>query len=464
MVFSSLEFLFLFLPVMLLAYFSVPWRLKNIVLLLGSLFFYAWGEPVYVLLMLFSITINYFLALVIDRSPGTAKAKAAIVTSIATSLLLLGYFKYAGFVVGIINDVFGTDITDPHLPLPIGISFYTFQVLSYTIDVYRGRVPAQHNFIALAMYISLFPQLIAGPIVRYKDIVADLTGRSHSLALFSEGAQRFVVGLAKKVLIANGIGQLWEAAIATSEPSVALAWLGIVAFTFQIYFDFSGYSDMAIGLGRMVGFRFPENFDYPYISQTVTEFWRRWHISLGQWFRDYVYIPLGGNRVSYAKWVRNVFVVWFLTGLWHGAAWSFALWGVYFGVLLWMERSFLATVLARLPRPLRHIYVLLIIMISWTLFQLDTPGQILGYLGDMFGLSGVPLGNAEAAYLFRSNLVLLFVATIGSMPILRNLNRRIGTKPVVQRAALPVAHGFLLVASYAYLVDSSFNPFLYFRF
>jgi alginate O-acetyltransferase complex protein AlgI len=464
MVFSSLEFLFLFLPAMLAVYFAAPARLKNLLLLLGSLFFYAWGEPVYVLLMIVSITINYFLAVAIEATRGTSKSLIAVVTSVVLSLLFLGFFKYADFAVGTLNGLLGADLPSPDLPLPIGISFYTFQILSYTVDVYRGNVEAQRDFVTLAMYISLFPQLIAGPIVRYRTIVPDLKHRTHSLELFSEGVQRFSVGLAKKVIIANNIGLLWRSALETSEPSVALAWLGVIGFAFQIYFDFSGYSDMAIGLGRMFGFRFPENFDYPYVSQTVTEFWRRWHISLGQWFRDYVYIPLGGNRVSYVKWIRNIFIVWVLTGLWHGAAWNFAIWGLYFGVLLYLERTFLARLLQRGPRFLRHVYVLLAVLVSWTIFELDTADRIFRYLGDMFALSDIPLVNAEASYLLRSNLVLLLIAALGSVPLLKVLRERYADRRFVRVAAAPVLNTLLLFVSYAYLIDSTFNPFLYFRF
>jgi len=310
MVFSSLEFLFRFLPVILLLYFVAPRRLKNPILLAGSLFFYAWGEPVFIVLMVLSSVVNYFLAIAIDRYRDTDKSRAALIASIVVSLGLLGFFKYADFLIDSVNSVFGSDIGALDLPLPIGISFYTFQVLSYTIDVYRKNVPVQRNLISLSMYIALFPQLIAGPIVRYRSVAEDINDRTHSVEMFSEGVHRFTMGLAKKVLIANNIGLLWESAIATSEPSVMLAWLGIVAFSFQIYFDFSGYSDMAIGLGRMLGFRYGENFNFPYVAQSVTEFWRRWHISLGQWFRDYLYIPLGGNRGSKLMWVRNIFIVW----------------------------------------------------------------------------------------------------------------------------------------------------------
>jgi len=464
MVFSSLEFLFFFLPTILVAYFVAPTRFRNPVLLAGSLFFYAWGEPVYIVLMLVSITVNYGLALVIDAHRGRRRARLALLASVVVSLGLLGYFKYAGLLVSTVNSLLGIDLAAPDLALPIGISFYTFQILSYTIDVSRGNVPAQRRWVTLAMYISLFPQLIAGPIVRYKTIVGQLASRTHSLELFAEGVGRFTIGLAKKVLIANNIGLLWQAAQETSEPSVALAWLGIVAFTLQIYFDFSGYSDMAIGLGRMFGFTFPENFDHPYVSRTVTEFWRRWHMSLGQWFRDYVYIPLGGSRVPYWTWVRNVLVVWFLTGLWHGASWNFAIWGVYFGVLMILEKAFLRAFLERLPRVFSHAYLILAVMLSWTFFELTTADQILDYLGTMFGLSGAPFSNAEAVFLFQENLVLIVFGIVAATPVMAFLSRRAPQTRLVRVALVPAAQGALLLLSYAYLVDSSFNPFLYFRF
>lgn len=464
MVFSSLEFLFRFLPAVLVLYFIVPRRFKNPLLLVGSLFFYAWGEPVYVLLMVASCTINYFLAIAIDKFRGTRKSGVALAVSIAVSLLILGFFKYADFAVNSFNNLLGTDVGTLDLPLPIGISFYTFQVLSYTIDVYRNNVNVQKNFIALSTYIALFPQLIAGPIIRYKTIAPDLLQRTHSLELFSQGVHRFVIGFAKKVIIANNIGLLWTAAVTTSEPSVMLAWLGLIGFTFQIYFDFSGYSDMAIGLGRMLGFRYQENFNFPYIAQSVTEFWRRWHMSLGQWFRDYLYIPLGGSRVSFLKWIRNVFIVWLLTGLWHGASWNFAIWGLYFGLLLLLERLFLNKLLERLPRPFRHIYLLVLVMVGWTIFQLETPGEIFGYLADMFALGSIELVNFEAWYLFRTNLVLLLVATAWAVPLFKILYERFADRTGARTVAMPVYYASLLLVSSAYLIDSSFNPFLYFRF
>ena len=464
MVFSSLEFLLRFLPAVLLLYFVAPRRLKNPLLLVGSLFFYAWGEPIYVVLMVASCTVNYFLAIAIDHYRGSRKSAAALVASVAVGLLLLGFFKYADFLVNSVNSLFGTAIGTLDLSLPIGISFYTFQILSYTVDVYRGEVAVQRNFVALSTYVTLFPQLIAGPIVRYRTIASDILHRNHSLELFSSGVHRFVIGLAKKVLIANNIGLLWESARATTEPSVTLAWLGIIAFAFQIFFDFSGYSDMAIGLGRMLGFRYPENFNFPYVAQSITEFWRRWHISLGRWFRDYLYIPLGGNRVSRWKWVRNIFIVWFLTGLWHGASWNFAIWGLYFGGLLLLERVFLGDLLARLPRPFRHIYTLFLVLIGWTIFQLGTPDQVFGYWADMFALSGIDLINAEAQYLLKSNAVLLSVAVIGSVPLFKFLYERVVERRGIRAVAMPALYAGLLLVSFAYLVDSSFNPFLYFRF
>lgn len=464
MVFSSLEFLFRFLPIVLLLYFVVPRRFKNVLLLAASLFFYAWGEPIYVALMVISSATNFGLALAIDRYRGSKQANWAIGSSVVFSIGLLGFFKYADFLIGSLNDVVGTNFGLLDIPLPIGISFYTFQILSYTIDVYRGKVAVQRNFVALATYIALFPQLIAGPIVRYSAIAKELTHRTHSTEMFVDGVHRFVIGLAKKVLIANNIGLLWEASVASSEPTVMLAWLGIVAFAFQIFFDFSGYSDMAIGLGRMLGFKYAENFNYPYIAQSVTEFWRRWHISLGQWFRDYVYIPLGGNRGSKLLWVRNVFIVWALTGLWHGASWNFVLWGLYFGVILMLERLLIGSMLLRIPVALRHVYTLLLILVSWVIFQVGVPSDIFEYLGNMFGLNGIEFTSAEVRYLFSNNWVLLILAVLGSVPLVRLVSERFAGRFTVRAVGLPVYYATILVTSTAFLIDSSFNPFLYFRF
>lgn len=464
MVFSSLEFLFRFLPFALLLYYISPRKLKNSLLLIVSLFFYAWGEPVYVLLMIFSCVANYALAIPIDKYRGTAKSKIALISSIVVSLSLLGFFKYADFFIGNINNIFGTSISLLYLPLPIGISFYTFQILSYTIDVYRNNTPVQKNLIALSTYITLFPQLIAGPIVRYNTIVQDLTGRKHSLALFTEGVHRFVIGLGKKVFIANNVALIWELSKTTASPSVLLSWLGIIGFSFQIYFDFSGYSDMAIGLGRMLGFRYQENFNFPYISKSITEFWRRWHMSLSQWFRDYVYIPLGGSRVSMPRWVLNILVVWSLTGFWHGASWNFMFWGFYFGVLLLAERFFLGKLLERLPGAVGHIYTLLIVLISWVIFELGSPAEIFHYLGNMFAVNGIDIINFESMYILKSNLVLLIIAGIGAVPLFKNSYERYSNIVFVRAVIMPVFYVIVLTISIAYLIDSSFNPFLYFRF
>ena len=464
MVFSSLEFLLRFLPAVLLVYWCLPRRLKNPFLLVASLFFYAWGEPVYVALMIASCVVNYALGLAIDRYRGTTTATAALVASIVANLLALGFWKYADFLVETANKVFRLGIGHLGLPLPIGISFYTFQAVSYVVDVYRGRAPVQRNPVTLATYITLFPQLVAGPIVRYPSIAEELDLRTHSLDLFAQGVHRFVLGLGKKVLIADNVGAIWTSATATAAPSVLGSWLGIVAYALQIYFDFSGYSDMAIGLGRMLGFHLPENFDFPYTSQSVTEFWRRWHMSLGQWFRDYLYIPLGGNRVQQVKWVRNVLVVWFLTGLWHGASWNFGLWGLYFGVLLMAEKLFLGVLLERLPRVLRHAYALLIVLIGWVMFELGSVPEILGYLGDMFALNGIALYNAESLYALRSNLVLLLIAMIAAVPLAKSVYEKVSGAALVRAVVMPAFYVLVLVVSIAYVVDSSFSPFLYFRF
>jgi alginate O-acetyltransferase complex protein AlgI len=469
MVFSSLEFLLRFLPAVLLLYFVVPGRFKNLFLLIASLFFYAWGEPVYVALMIVSCLVNYLLGIAVDRSRGTPTAKAALIVSIVTNLLALGFFKYADFLIETINQLFGLHIGFWGLPLPIGISFYTFQALSYTVDVYRGRAPVLKNLVTLAAYFSQFPRLLAGPIVRYPSIAQELDHRTHSLDLFAQGVHRFVLGLGKKVLIADNVGVIWAAAAATANPSVLGRWLGIVAFALQIYFDFSGYSDMAIGLGRMFGFHFPENFNFPYISQSITEFWRRWHMSLGQWFQAYFFNPLTRALRSCPLPSWMIILIgqvgtMVLIGLWHGANWNFCLWGLYFGIVLVVEKLFLGRLLERLPRILRHAYALLIVLIGWVIFELDSVPAILGYLGDMFALSGIDLYNPESLYLLRSNLVLLLIATIGALPLAKNVYERVSGLVLVRIVAMPAFYALVLVASIAYVVDSSFRPFLYFRF
>ena len=461
MVFSSLLFLFLFLPAVLTLYYCSPRRIRNLILFVTSLFFYAWGEPVYIVIMLVSTLTDYFFGLLLDKpSLSAAKRKGVVALSVVVNLTLLSYFKYADFLIGNINALFGTDIPLTDLPLPIGISFYTFQSMSYIIDVYRGTAKAQRNWIDFGAYVSLFPQLVAGPIVKYSTIAEQLNHRTESIELFAEGIRRFTIGLAKKVLLANNIGLLW-ATISSSNPEslpMLTAWLGIIAFAFQIYFDFSGYSDMAIGLGLMFGFRFNENFNKPYTSQSITEFWRRWHISLGSWFREYVYIPLGGNRHGLLKQARNILIVWLLTGFWHGASWNFILWGLYFGVILMIEKWWGLKLLAALPRWVRHVYAIILILVGWVLFAFETPALIVSYLSAMAGFNDQPLWNAETGYFFYTNAVLLVVLVIASLP----------KKQWTRANELSLFHllwyGFLFFLAVAYLVDATFNPFLYFRF
>ena len=457
MVFSNLIFLYLFLPVCLIAYFFCPGiRAKNAVLILFSLIFYAWGEPVYLLLMIASAAVNWYFGLLIERR----RKKIFLILALVLDLGCLAVFKYAGFFVENLNAVFGASIPVPQIALPIGISFYTFQALSYTVDVWRGDVPAQRSFAKLLLYISLFPQLIAGPIVRYKDVASQLGTRCLSSEQFSSGVQRFAIGLGKKVLLANNIGALWDIYAAAPELSFAGAWLGALAFSLQLYFDFSGYSDMAIGLGRMLGFEFLENFNYPYISKSVTEFWRRWHMSLGTWFRDYLYIPLGGNRRGLPRQILNILIVWALTGLWHGANWTFLLWGLYYAVFLILEKVFLLKKLEKVP-VLAHIYALLVAVVGWMLFQLNSVGEVVHYWGAMFGASGAAATAADAFYA-RSYAVILFVAAIAATPVPKKLFQRIPQR--VQNVLTPVLVALSLVISTAYLVDATYNPFLYFRF
>lgn len=466
MLFSSIPFLYYFLPCVLILYFCAPKKLKNAVLLLSSLVFYAWGEPVYVLLMLFSITTAYVLGLLIEKFHGKALRKLFLSVSVVTSLGLLAYFKYADFFIANFNAVFGLSVPLLRIALPIGISFYTFQLLSYTIDVYRGHVAAQRNFITLAAYIALFPQLIAGPIVRYTDVAAQLTNRAHRFDKLALGIRRFIFGLAKKILIANALGELCEIFRASNDKSVLFYWLYAIAFTLHIYFDFSGYSDMAIGLGKIFGFDFMENFRHPYISSSITEFWRRWHISLGSWFRDYVYIPLGGNRVSKARWLRNIFIVWLLTGFWHGAAWNFIVWGLFFAVLLAVEKLWLHKALQK-TRIIKHIYVLLLVIISFVIFNAVDMRQALSDLRAMFGVGKLPFFSAEWFYYLRSYGVILLLAVVGATPLPQKLVSLIRTRKVGEAAlnlAEPIVLAVLLLIMTAFLVDGSFNPFLYFRF
>ena len=465
MLFSSIPFLYYFLPLVLAVYFLTPARFRNAVLLLASLIFYAWGEPKYVLLMLASILSGYGFGLLQERYRGQKGAKLFCGLSVAVSLSFLLYFKYADFFLENFNAATGLGVPLLRIALPIGISFYTFQIISYTVDVYRGE-PAQKNLIHLAAYVAMFPQIIAGPIVRYSDIAQQLEHRSHSTALAAEGVRRFLIGLGKKILIANQLGELCSVFRASDEKSVLFYWLYAVAFALHIYFDFSGYSDMAIGLGKVFGFHFLENFNYPYISASITEFWRRWHMSLGTWFRDYVYIPLGGNRVGRARQLLNILVVWMLTGFWHGAAWNFVVWGLMFAVLLIMEKLWLLKPLSKC-RPLAHLYVVFFVVISFVIFNAENMGQALSDIGGLFGAGGIPLVSAEAVYCLRSFALVLILAVLGATPLLRNGLVRLSQYPTagkVLNALEPFTLFVLLLVMTGYLVDGSFNPFLYFRF
>lgn len=466
MVFSSLVFLFVFLPLTLLLYFSVPRRLRNTILLIVSLIFYAWGEPIYIILMLFSTVTDFVHGLLVERYRNQPKkAKLVVLSSITINLGLLVFFKYSTFLLTNINLLFHTNFYIPQMSLPIGISFYTFQTMSYTIDVFRQEAKAKKNMIDLGAYVTMFPQLIAGPIVRYQTIANQLDHRVESEDLFAKGIWRFTIGLGKKVLLANNIGLLWNQIQLTemSDLSIVMAWLGLVAFGFQIYFDFSGYSDMAIGLGYLFGFELLENFNYPYISQSITEFWRRWHISLGSWFRDYVYIPLGGNRKGKKRMYLNLFIVWMLTGLWHGASWNFVLWGLYFGILIIIEKAFLLFWLSRAPRWMRHVYTIILLLIGWGLFAFEDFHQLINYFTVLFGLRNATWVNQETLYYLSQNIILFVLLTIASTPMIRLIGQKLFNSPygsVIKAFIVPMICLLILIASTAYLVDSSYNPFL----
>ncbi len=461
MVFSSLTFLFYFLPAALILYTLTPKKLKNFTLLVISLIFYAWGEPRYVVIMLASVTAGYIFALLCEKARSCVMRRVWLGCAVVVTLGFLIYFKYADFFIENFAAVTGLSIPLLGVTLPIGISFYTFQILSYVIDVYRGT-PAQKNPISLAAYISLFPQLIAGPIVRYSDIAEQMHERSHSFEKTAEGIRRFVLGLSKKVLIANTLGELCSVYVASGEKSVLFAWLYAIAYALQIYFDFSGYSDMAIGLGKMLGFDFLENFNYPYISKSITEFWRRWHISLGTWFRDYVYIPLGGNRVGRIKHLRNIIIVWLLTGFWHGAEWNFILWGALFAVLLVSEKLYLGKYLAK-TKIICRVYVLFFILISFVIFASPNVAAISGHLSAMFGASGLPASTAEFVYYIKSYGITLALAIIGATPMPARIVGKIRDSKIMW-VLEPAILLLLLAICAAYLIDGSFNPFLYFRF
>lgn len=470
MVFSSVIFLFRFFPLFFVCYYAAPKRMKNFILFLGSLFFYAWGEPVYVLLMLFSTMVDYTHGRMLERFRGRKAARAILLSSVLINLSVLCFFKYVDFLIGTINSLTGSSLPQMGLPLPIGISFYTFQTMSYTIDVYRGEAKVQKNLLDFGVYVTMFPQLIAGPIVKYREVEERLHDRQVSLQAISAGLKRFCVGMAKKVLLANQMGELWVlvSGMDSSRISLATAWMGVAAFAFQIYFDFSGYSDMAIGLGEMLGFHFPENFNYPYISASVTEFWRRWHISLGSWFREYVYIPLGGNRKGLPRQLCNILIVWMLTGIWHGAGWNFLLWGLWFALALMLEKLFLGRLLAWLPKAVGIVYTLLVVLVGWVLFAIETLSGIAGYLGAMAGATGVVL-DRQALYLGRQFFVLFLFSLVASVPFPHMFSRALeksktGLGIALYRFGEKLIPAALLLVSIAGIVEASYNPFLYFRF
>ncbi len=471
MVFSSIPFLFRFLPIFMMLYFAAPRRMKNIILFLGSLVFYAWGEPVYVLLMLFSTLSDYLHGRLIGSCRSRNAARGLLISSVVVNLGILGFFKYSDFLIGSINQLLGSSIPLLELPLPIGISFYTFQTMSYTIDCYRGEAKVQKNILDFGVYVTMFPQLIAGPIVKYRDVQDQLHERRPDITAISRGSCRFVVGLAKKVLLANNLGLLWTEISGRSPETVTVlgAWLGVFAYAFQIYFDFSGYSDMAIGLGSILGFNFPENFNYPYIAASITDFWRRWHISLSSWFREYVYIPLGGNRKGVPRQLINILIVWMLTGIWHGAGWNFLLWGLWFALWLILEKLVLGKILKALPLVAGRLYTWMIVLVGWVFFAIESGRGAFNYLLVMFGQTEAGLYNDVTMFTLLEYRVLLIAAAVASTPLAHRIVERLysfGSSGVVvcRRVLEKVVPALLLLASIAYIVEASYNPFLYFRF
>ena len=467
MVFSSISFLYYFLPLALVCYFLTPVKYRNLMLFFVSLAFYFYGEPRYVLLMLATILSSYINGQLIEKYRGTKYQKIGLILDIIISLGLLGFFKYSNFIIENINNLTKADLALFKVVLPVGISFYTFQTLSYSIDVYRGAIKAQKNFITLGTYVVLFPQLVAGPIVRYSEIEQELIQRNSSYHDIALGFRRFILGLTKKVIIANNLGLLGQIFITSTAPTVLFYWLSTLSYMLQIYFDFSGYSDMAIGLGRIFGFTFPENFNYPYVAKSITDFWRRWHMTLSFWFKDYLYIPLGGSRTTKFKYYRNLLIVWFLTGLWHGAAWNFIVWGFYFGGILIIEKLGLLQLLKKVPTALQHLYTLMIVYFSWLIFNATSLAEMVYSFKALFGLTALPLINQETWYYLTSYGLIIIIAVLGATPLLRNLIQKVkqqekGLKLI--NALEPLILTGLLVAATAYLIDSSFNPFIYFRF
>ena len=465
MLFTSISFLYYFLPALIIIYFITPKKYKNIILLIASLLFYFYGEPKYVFLMILEIIIAYIGAILIDKYKNQSKNILIITLFIHVFLLII--FKYTDFIIQTINDISNANIKLLNIALPIGISFYTFQIISYIIDVYSGKVKVQRNIIKLATYVSLFPQLVAGPIVRYQTVEKELDNRVHSFNNFADGIRRFSVGLAKKVLIANALGELCSKASAISEETVVFFWIFGISYMLQLYFDFSAYSDMAIGLGRIFGFHFPENFNYPYISKSITEFWRRWHISLSTWFKDYVYIPLGGNRVSRYKQIRNILIVWLLTGIWHGANWTFLIWGLLFGIILIIEKIFLNKFMEKLPSFIRRIYVLFIVMILFIIFSSDNMSVALSNIKGLFGMNGEAFINDYTLHYLKSYLPVLIIALFGTTPFIKILIDKLRKNKYVNNIINilePILIVVILVVVTSYLIDNSYNPFLYFRF
>lgn len=468
MVFSSVVFLYIFLPIMLLVYFIVPKKFKNAVMIIASLIFFAWGEIRYIFIMLILAVMDYFCGKKIDKYFDNKKKKRLYLgIDVGVNLLILFFFKYADFIISNINLITGFNIPLLNIPLPIGVSFNTFQSLSYIIDVYRGTVKCEKSFYNYLTYTTLFPQIIAGPIVRYETVDEELVDKKISMNNFTKGMKRFIIGLGKKVLIANNVGKLWSIIESGSyiTLSPALAWLGLVAFALQIYFDFSGYSDMAIGLANIFGMNFDENFNYPHISKSITEFWRRWHITLSSWFKDYIYIPLGGNRKGLAKQIRNILIVWFLTGAWHGASWNFILWGLYFGVILILEKMFLLKFLEKIPAIFRHIYTIFLVLISWLIFAFEDLGKIGEYFKALFNFNYSYSYNSEGIYYLKNYAIIIIIGIILSTPIITKLLKKMETKnkllPSLITSFIYIA---IFIFSTSYLVSDSFNPFLYFRF
>ena len=467
MLFSSIPFLYYFLPLVLITYFAAPKKLKNSVLFVFSLVFYAWGEPIYVFLMAASITLAWAFGLLMEKAKTQKAKKAFMIISVIISFSFLCYFKYADFFISNFNAATGLSIPLLRLALPVGISFYTFQIASYTIDVYRGDAKAKRNIIDFGTYVVLFPQLIAGPIVRYVDIAEQLENRTHTLEKTAYGIQRFCIGLGKKVLFANAFGELCAIFRESDEKTVLFYWMYAFAFMLQIYFDFSGYSDMAIGLGRIFGFTFLENFDFPYISKSITEFWRRWHMSLGTWFRDYVYIPMGGNRVSKPRFVFNILTVWFLTGFWHGADWQFMAWGVFYGVLLLIEKFWIKKYLDKMPNVLNHIYVLFFTAIGFVIFNSVSMAGAIEDLMGMFGMLKLPFAGTVTLYYLKSYGFMFIIGALLATPIIKNLLKKVDSTKIggkIIAIAKPLGFAAVLIMVTGYLVDGSFNPFLYFRF